>query len=119
MGRSKEPLVAAILLILVGVGSLFNTMNLIPQVDWLWTLGLAVVGILILAFRGINKVSFVLGFQLVLASVFSVFRQTGRLHIDYEVPCLLITLGVLILISYLAPLPAPKWLDDSVSRKIG
>lgn len=51
-----------------------------------------------------------------LASVASVARQTGRLGVDYEVPCLVIAAGVLVLVSHLAPVPPPAWLLDDSRR---
>jgi hypothetical protein len=69
--------------------------------------------------RGINKFSFVIGSFLLISSVCSVLRQTGRLRPDIEIPVLFIIFGVLILVSLLLPLPAPEIFseDESGERK--
>jgi hypothetical protein len=91
---------------------LLNTLNIIPEVDWAWSIGLATVGILSVAIGGFNKVSIVTGPFLIIASVFSVMRQTGRINIDLEVPILVIVLGVLMLISQLSKLQLPDALKE-------
>jgi hypothetical protein len=50
---------------------------------------------------------------LIIASVFYVMRQTGKINIDLEVPILVIVLGVLMLISQLSKLP----LADALKEK--
>jgi hypothetical protein len=42
------------------------------------------------------------------ASACSIFRQTGRLAMDREIPVLVIVLGVLMLVSQLSRLPLPE-----------
>jgi hypothetical protein len=100
-------LVLPILLITLGVGWLLTTLGIVPEVDWVWTLGVALIGVLSFALGGFDKVTFVCGTFFLLASFLSVLRQTGRLRIDVEIPVLVIAAGVLIL---LAALPAPRWL---------
>ena len=103
----NKKLIAPILTIIVGLTGLLNTLNIIPEVDWAWSIGLATVGILSVAIGGFNKVSIVTGPFLIIASVFSVMRQTGRINIDLEGPILVIVLGVLMLISQLSKLQLP------------
>lgn len=113
MADSKNPLVASFWLILIGVGWLLNTTHVVPGVNWVWTLGLAVLGLAMLGVGGVNKVTVVLGSFLLVASLLSVVRQTGRLSVDHELPCLMIALGVLMLASHLAPVPVPVWFKKS------
>ncbi len=108
----NKKLIAPILTIIVGLTWLLNTLNIIPGVDWAWSIGLATVGILSVAVGGFNKVSIVTGPFLIIASVFSVMRQTGRINIDLEVPILVIVLGVLMLISQLSKLQLPDALKE-------
>ena len=108
----NKKLIAPILTIIVGLTWLLNTLNIIPGVDWAWSIGLATVGILSVAVGGFNKVSIVTGPCLIIASVFSVMRQTGRINIDLEVPILVIVLGVLMLISQLSKLQLPDALKE-------
>ena len=91
---------------------MLNTLNIIVGVGWAWSIGLATVGILSVAVGGFNKVSILTGPFLIIASVFSVMRQTGRINIDLEVPILVIVLGVLMLISQLSKLQLPDALKE-------
>jgi len=104
----SKNLIVPILTILVGVTWLLNVLGILPGVDWIWTGGLAAAGILSIAIGGLNKVTIVTGPFLLLASVCSLLRQTGRLAIDREIPVLVIVLGVLMLVSQLSHLPIPE-----------
>jgi hypothetical protein len=112
MSATKQMIVVAVLVIALGIAWLLNTLNVIPGVDWLWTGGLGIAGILILAANGINRFTFVIGFFLVMSSVFSLLRQTGRLRANIEMPVLFIIFGVLLLLSMLLPLPTPEFLRE-------
>ena len=110
---SRGSIVVPILIITFGVGALLSAAGVAPGVDWIWTLGLAVAGILSLV-GGIDKVTVVVGPFLLIASLLSVLRQTGRLSIAIEVPMLVIVFGVLMLVARVAPIPTPAWLRDDV-----
>src|SRR5688572_22537704 len=94
----KIHLVLPILIILVGVGWLLTVQGYAPEINWLWTLGLAVIGLLTFL-GGFNKFSVVVGPFFLLASGMSVLRQTGDLRLEIEVPVLVISAGVLLLIA--------------------
>ncbi len=100
-------------LIGIGVGWLLTSLEVIPEVNWLWPGMLAACGALVLIMGGLDKFTIVFGPLLLLASVFSVLRQTDRIALNVEMPALMIVLGVLVLIAQLSPLPAPKWLVAS------
>jgi hypothetical protein len=110
-----KTLVVPILLITLGVGWLLTTWGVVPQIDWVWTLGVALIGILTFALGGFDKVTVVVGTFFLIASVLSIFRQTGRLRIDVEIPVLVITAGVLMLLARMESVPAPKWLMEASS----
>lgn len=112
MNNSKSMVIVAVLIIALGIAWLLNTLKVIAGVDWVWTCGLGITGILVLALGGLNKLSFVAGPFLIVASIFSVLRQTGKLRIDIEVPILFIVFGVLFLIALLLQLPTPSCLQD-------
>jgi len=101
-------IILAVLVIALGIAWLLNTLDVIPGVDWLWTGGLGVAGILVLAARSINKFNFVIGSFLLISSVCSILRQTGKLRPNIEMPVLFIVFGVLILASILLPLATPE-----------
>ena len=108
-----KALVVPILLITLGVGWLLTTLGIVPQVDWVWTLGVALVGMLAFALGGFDKVTFVVGTFFLLASFLSILRQTGRLRVDVEIPILVITAGILMLAAQFGAIPVPKWLLES------
>lgn len=110
-----KKLVVPILTIIVGITWLLNVLHIMPEVDWIWTVGLAAAGIVSIALGGLNKVTIVAGPFLIIASVCSLLRQTHRLPVDREVPILVIILGVLMAISTVSRLPVPdalKPIDD-------
>ena len=111
--NSKAPLIISILIIVVGVGWLLTALGFGLGINWLWTLGLGVIAILVFVVsKGIDKVSVVLGPFFLLASLLSVLRQTSRLSVDIEVPVLVITIGILLLLAQLPAIPKPRWYEE-------
>ncbi len=117
MQASKKSLAVPILIMAIGAAWLLNTIGVIPGVDWIWTVGLGTLGVVILTFGGWNRASVVVGAFLVIASVFSVARQTGRMRLEFEVPSLVIVLGGLLLMAQLANLPMPEALKQEKKDK--
>lgn len=111
MTTAKGPTILAILIITVGVGWLLTVRGYMPGVNWVWTLGLAVVGVLTFVVSGgVDKASLVVGPFFLVSSLLSVLRQTGRLQVDTEVPILTIVVGGLLLIAQARFVPLPRWL---------
>ena len=106
MPKVKSEVVIPVLLIAVGVGWMMNSLDILPGVEWAWSIGLAAAGLLWLVCGGINKGTIVIGPFLLVASICSVARQTSILKIEVEMPCLVIALGGLLLISTLSKLPS-------------
>ena len=117
MKSSKGMLAISILIIAVGIGLLLNAMGLLPKIDWLWTLGLLVVGVLILGFGGIDKVTIVIGPFLIFAALCSFLRQINLLPLKYEIPLLIIVLGCLLFLSIVLELPFPGYLQEVLEAK--
>ncbi len=116
--RDKATLIFPVLMIAVGSGWLLTTLGIAPGVDWIWTLLLAIVGLLAFVVGGFDKVTAVVGTFLIIASCLSLLRQTGRLALDIEVPILVIIAGALVLIAHLPAIPSPKWIiRDPNSRR--
>ena len=115
----NKMIIVPILTITVGVTWLLNVLEVIPGIDWIWTVGLAAAGILTIAIGGLNKITIVTGPFLVIASACSLLRQTNRLPVDREIPILVIVLGILMLISQLSRLPIPQALrpDDGEKKQ--
>ena len=107
MQARMHSIAVSLMVIAIGVAWLLNTMNIIPGVNWVWTVGLAAAGMLMLALGGFNKLTVVVGPFLIVASVSSLLRQQGRLPADREVPLLVIALGGLMLLSAMSSLPRP------------
>ncbi len=113
----KKTLILPVLLIAVRTGWLLTTLGIAPGIDWVWTLGLAVTGFLAFAVGGFDKVTFVTGLFLIITSMLSVMRQTGRVSVDVEIPILVIVSGVLLLVARNPMVPVPKWILTPPNRR--
>ena len=114
----KKTLVVPILLITLGVGWLLTTLGVVPEINWVWTLGIGLVGVLTFAIGGFDKVTVAVGPFFILASILSILRQTGRLSIDLEVPLLVIAAGILLLIARMNFVPTPAWLIEHTPSRL-
>jgi hypothetical protein len=112
MKPDGKTLILPILLVTIGIGWLLTTLGVAPGVDWVWTLGLAVVGLMTFVVGGLDKVTFVVGIFFIVASCSSLLRQTGRLELDIEVPILVIVAGVLLLVARSRLIPMPSWVIE-------
>ena len=117
MTGNTKTLAAPILIITLGVGWLLTVHNILPGVNWIWILGLGILGLLILFAGGVDKVTVVIGPFFIVSTFFSLMRQTGRISIDTEVPSLFITFGVLMLLAKLLPVPLPSWIIEPATNK--
>ncbi|RMG39939.1 MAG: hypothetical protein D6725_04330 [Planctomycetota bacterium] len=112
MGKSKLTVAAPLVLIGVGAGWLLTELEVVPHVDWVWIVALALSGVLIFVLSGFHKLSFVGGGFFLLAAAFSFARQQGMISLRIELPTLLIGTGVLMLLARILPIPEPPWLED-------
>jgi hypothetical protein len=116
--HSQGPAVLAVLIVTVGVGWLLTALKVGPGIDWVWTLGLGVVGIMTFVLSGgLDKMSVVVGPFFLVGSVLSILRQAGYLKADVEVPVLVILVGVLLFVAQLRFIPVPKWLANPPSEE--
>jgi len=113
MNARIQSIAVSLLTIALGSAWLLNSMDVIPGVNWVWTVGLGVPGLMLLALGGVNRFTIVTGPFLIIASILSVLRQTDRLNVNHEVPILVIVLGVLMLIAQIAPLRTPTWMNQN------
>ena len=109
----KKTLVLPVVLITVGFGWLLSSAGVMPSIDWLWTLGLAVSGGLAFAVAGWDKVTAVVGPMLMAASGLSMLRQSGHITLGTEMPILVMLLGVLLLVARSPKVRRPQWLLDA------
>lgn len=98
------------LVVAIGAGWLLTNLNVIPGVNWVWTGGLAILGLLALLVNGVDRFSIVVGPFFILASLASVLRQTGKIQPEIEIPALTIALGALWFAAVVLPVPPPKWM---------
>jgi hypothetical protein len=112
MNPDKKTLFLPILLIIIGVGWLLSALGVAPTIDWVWTLGLAGVGLLTFIVGGFDKVTVVVGPFFIIASCLSILRQSDRLQANVEVPILVITAGILLLVARAPTVPVPKWIIE-------
>lgn len=113
MNRKSQTLLLPMLLLTVGSGWLLTSLGVAPEIDWVWTLGLAMVGALTLLLGGVDKVTVVIGPLFLIAAGLSTLRQTERLTLDVEVPILVILSGALMLVARLPQIPAPVWISEA------
>ena len=113
MNKLGKHYIAPILFIIIGIGWLLNIQGIIPTVDWVWTYTLAAIGILTIVVGGLDKLTAVIGFFLIVVSSCSILRQTGKLSIEQEAPILTIVFGMLLLLVHILKLPTPEILKDA------
>jgi len=121
MTTSQKSLVVSLLMITVGVGWLLMARGVAPQVNWVWTLGLAVCGVLVFATNGFDKFSLVVGMFFLVGSLISLLRQQSLLLVQAEAPILVIVAGTLLLLARSKRVPMPEWFvsvpaDESPKR---
>lgn len=88
-----------IVLIVIGAAWLLNSLHWLPEVHWLWILGLSGAGIAILVVDGFTKSSVVAGPLLIIAGLLSFFYQYYGLGWRFIIPIMLISAGLLMLIA--------------------
>lgn len=116
MTTDKKTLVIPVLLITIGAGSLVTALGYAPEIDWVWTLALAITGLLAFIVGGLDKVTVVAGPFFIITSMLSVLRQTERITINVEVPILIMVAGCLLLIARHPSIPSPKWIIEEPKR---
>lgn len=104
-------------LITLGTGWLLTSRGVFPGVNWLWVLALGGAGALCLLLWGLDKATFFIGSMLMLTSVASVLRQTGRLELNTEIPSLVIASGVLMILARWLPIRWPEWVREMQVRE--
>lgn len=110
-GSAKGRVALALLIITLGIGWLLTAQGVGPGINWVWTLGLGIAGILVFVVSGgVDKLSIVIGPFFLIASVLSILRQTGQIKVDIEMPVLVIAVGALLLLAQWPRVVAPRWL---------
>jgi hypothetical protein len=106
-------------LIVLGAAWLLNSLDWLPEVHWLWIVGLAGAGSAILILDGITKSSVVAGPLLILAAILSFARQYYGLGWRFVFPSMLIGAGVLMLAARSPAIPYSRHLSRPAERRDG
>ncbi len=112
MSERTKSVVFPVLLITLGVGWLLTALNADPRIYWVPVLGMPVLGLLLLIFQGFDKVTVVIAPFFFACTGFAFARQTGHISVETMLPCLLISLGSLMLAAHWFPVPYPAWLQE-------
>ncbi len=110
--QNPKTAIVPVLLVTVGTGWLLTTLGIAPEINWVWTLGLAICGVATFIACGFDKFSFVVGSLFAVTSLTSVLRQSGQLAFDHEVPILVIVSGLLLFFARLKAVPAVTWMQQ-------
>lgn len=97
-----------VVLIVLGLTWLLNSLDWLPDVHWIWILGLAGAGIAILVLDGITKSSIVAGPLLILAGILSFLRQYYGLGWRFIIPVMLIAAGTFMLVARSPSIPESR-----------
>ena len=106
-----------VVLIVLGITWLLHSLNWLPDVQWLWILGLAGAGIAILVLDGITKSSIVAGPLLILAGLLSFCRQHYDLGWRFIIPVMLIAAGIFMLVARSPSIPESRALARRFERR--
>lgn len=109
MTAGKGWVAGPLLIITLGIGSSLAVHGVMPQIDWVWVLGLGMLGILTPFMFGFDKVTFVAGSFLITTTVFSLLNETGYIDYDTEATTLVIIFGLLMLLARFLPIRTPRW----------
>jgi hypothetical protein len=108
-----------VILIVLGAAWLLNSLHWLPEIHWIWILGLVGAGIAILTLDGITKSSIVAGPLLILAGILSFFHQYYQLGWRFIVPIMLIAAGLLMLAARSSSIPESHTLARNFGGKRG
>lgn len=97
-----------IVLIVLGGGWLLHSLHWLPDVRWLWVIGMALAGVAILVLDGITKSSVVSGPLLILAALMSYLRLEYGLGWRFIVPVMLIGWGLAMLVARAPSVPLSR-----------
>jgi hypothetical protein len=101
--QSRATLVIPIVMLGAGTGWVLQILGVAPGVDWMWTLGLASVGVWALIAAGMKRFGVVVGPFFLAASSLTALQQLGHIPIAPVVPLLCTALGGLLLVARVFP----------------
>ena len=99
--------IGPLMIALFGIFWLLAQMKFFDIGQMLWTIGLLGGGILIFTYLGFSKSTFVLGSMLIIGAGFSLLRYNSIIQVEFEIPILIIILGVIMGINNTKLIPEP------------
>ena len=105
-----------IMLIVLGAAWLLNSLHWLPEVHWIWILGMAGAGIAIMMLDGLTKSSVVAGPLLMLGGLLSFFHQYYALGWRFMIPVMLIVAGLLMLVARSPSIPESNTFNRHARR---
>jgi hypothetical protein len=116
---NKGAVAFSLAIMALGAGWLLTAKGVGEGIDWVWTIGLGVMGLIVfLVSGGFDKLSVVVGPMFMIASAMSLLRQSGRIAVNTEAPTLVIAFGAAMLLAQAPFIPYPKWYQAD-TRKPG
>jgi len=97
-----------IALLSLGIAWLLDSLHWLPDIQWVWVIGLVGAGVAVLFLDGVTKSSIVTGPILIVVGVLSFFHQFHGLGWRYIVPVMLITAGATLLAARSPAIPASR-----------
>ncbi len=97
-----------IVLIILGAAWLLNSLHWLPDVHWIWIVGMIGAGVAIMVLDGVTKSSVVAGPLLILAGLLSFFHQYYALGWRFMIPVMLIAAGLLMLVARSPSIPESR-----------
>lgn len=104
MKKPRRHFALPILITAIGVAWALNIARVMPGVNWIWICTLAALGLFTLCGAKLNKTTLVTGLFFLAVAAGEILRQHGALKVQWEIPLLVIVLGVLMLMAQLLPL---------------
>lgn len=106
-----------IVLIILGGAWLLNSLHWLPEIHWIWILGMIGAGIAIMMLDGITKSSVVAGPLLIMAGILSFFHQYYALGWRFMIPVMLIAAGLFMLAARSPSIPESRTFSRQAARK--
>ena len=99
---ASESVVLGIVAIIAGVFWLLNALDLTVSLSWIWSISLAIAGLLCIYLGGSTRFNVINGLFLISLSVFAYLRTNKLISWEVEIPAIITTYGVITLVVTIA-----------------
>ena len=108
-----------IALLLLGIAWLLDSLHWLPDIHWVWVIGLVGAGIAIMLLDGLTKSSVVAGPLLIGAGLMAFFHQFYFLGWRFMIPIMLILAGLAMLVARSPSIPQSRRLRRQFNQRHG